>query len=462
VCDATERNSPGQGWQQLYLDPDNHFTAFPGAVTRWVTELSWDQSYQEEKMMQKRRWIRLLFFGLGIILLLAGISLVLRRYPINDSVVAVGLTTTAGKNQSAATVTPENPGSQPMTWATNDALLLSELETSAPTKAAWILEGTRLAPIRAITATAQALSQALLPMSTGVPYSEYPGIPQRQAGMGIIVEGVKTPYYYLNVTTFNSWIKKETDRYILVMAGQDYGNELHPVNEVLVEERSLGGNHALIDNLSNSYPLPIQNPADSPIYIVDAVGEKVFLRGKSGSAFAFNVATRKFVSVDRPLPLERSVGQGMIVEDGQVPFIRPSYYGWSRWFIQRGDQTITVYAGADIEDRMKDLGGIYNKPLFAVVISRGEPTANDSVDFYPVPAPPGGSEIDRIGIPRMLAVEGDQVLFSGVYGYGVFDLSTRSYLSYARSYPGFDFGPFFDDDLPATPTPAAISSPATP
>ena len=241
---------------------------------------------------------------------------------------------------------------------------------------------------------------------------------QRPAGAGRLIR--ESDFTVAPEVSFGNWIVKTADSYQVFMAG--YNVLKHDYN-MIIQERTLDGFHLLFPHRDISYyPLPIQG---QDFTIVDVVGETLLLRTTGGSIFAFDAASRQYVSPDPYQPIRRAIGGGTLVEDGAVPFTRPGYTGWSRWSTRQPDgQTLTVYAGADQFDGKKINSG---KLALAVVTSQGEPGANDTVQFYQPNFENVKYELDD-GLFDIFDVSGSQILLQSHKNALVFDLSSRNFI----------------------------------
>ncbi len=262
---------------------------------------------------------------------------------------------------------------------------------------------------------------------------------QRPAGAGRIIEGMSGQDLQMTFISTNAWIERTADKYILVWAGFRRYPEVEGLKQgaVIVEWLSLS-------SLSTYQRLPGGGMFVTPtqagaVVIVDAVGEELTLRAIDGTTFYFNVASQEYVSHKPTLPAQRQAGNGIVIENGTVPFSPPGLRFLSQWARQNGDQRLTVFVG--VEGGNNREWGV-GQGVLAIVSSTGQPTATDKPALYYSP--------ETHGPLRVFEVVDDQLILVGAFGStAVFDLNTQRFLT--RSEMKLPRAPLFDDGTSSLP-----------
>lgn len=372
----------------------------------------------------------------------------------------------------------ENPATSAATTATVTALTHAQAIATAQAfvtrdEATWIAIA-KFAPDKATQAAIAKATSAVLPTSTWfdkmateesllttspTPWPRSPGIPfiQRPAGAGrLILPGMRICGYLAHCVPEDFWVEKTKDKFVAVYAGGQVNDAAHSFDALVV---------VYWLSLSNHEPIPGGGRFLAPIpahrlAIVDAVGEQLTLRTDDGTLLFFDVPSQQYISIPVPQITARAQHQaeaGSIIENSDTPFTRPGFSAVNRWSGKNGKGQITVFAGMEGGNNKDFFAG---KGMLAVVTSKGQPTAADTLQVYYPPEPAHGALwiFDVKGNLVALVGQGGDKLF--------FDLATRQYID------GLDMekikaftAPLFDESMPianATPQPVTPFTPPMP
>jgi len=203
------------------------------------------------------------------------------------------------------------------------------------------------------------------------------------------------------------------------------------------------------------FPVPV--PAQE-VMIVDVMGEQLLLRTNDGTLLVFDVPSQQYISIP-PTQLtargQREANGGTVVENSDLPFIRPGFRALNRWSGKTAQGRITVFAGTDrgSSDNLN-----LSKGVLAVVTSKGEPGAADLPQlYYP---PQAQSALWIFDVKGNLVVLRSQR--GGTY---FFDLATRQFFSQFDERVNVFTAPLFDPTMlisQATPAPVTPFIPPAP
>jgi hypothetical protein len=161
------------------------------------------------------------------------------------------------------------------------------------------------------------------------------------------------------------------------------------------------------------YYLPV---ADGPARIVDAAGARLTVVTQGGMGYYFNVMTREIIAIPG-VPLERVVGEGIIVESGAVPFSAPEYTFENQWYVERQGKRVTVLAGARTGP-----GNQKQAVLFMAVTPPGKQLEFGDGTVYVVVGP----DWVRLQSIRVVEAEGNRLILAAPGAFEiVFDTATR-------------------------------------
>jgi hypothetical protein len=170
----------------------------------------------------------------------------------------------------------------------------------------------------------------------------------RPSGDGVILE---TNFSPLNsdYRVKNQWYANFGDKFTIVFAG---GQQIETADrDKLLDDLSWPG--VLVVNVTDSDGKILANeggkywtPVNAgPIRIVDAIGSKLTVVAKNGTAFVFDVSTRQFLSTEANVPIHRVAGAGNIIESGNTPF-HVEGYDFENYWTETGTSIVTVMAGS--------------------------------------------------------------------------------------------------------------------
>ncbi len=302
-------------------------------------------------------------------------------------------------------------------------------------------------------ATDEALDKMLTTSPTPGPTLPPTLFLQRLAGVGrLIISPVATCGYNLKCNPENFWMEKTKDKFITVYAGHTVHSNGSLEAQLSIEWQPLSNPDALpIGGGTFRVPIPAQD-----VMIVDVIGEQLLLRTDDGTFLVFDVPSQQFISVPASQLTAWSQHQasgGMMVEKGDAPFTRPGFSAANWWSRTNGLGRITVFAGVEDVSR----GNVpWGTGVLAVVMSKGEPTAADTLQVYSLPDP-------VFGALRLFDVKGNQVAVTDEGGGEYFfDLTTRQFFSQFDERANIFTAPLFDPNLPisqATPAPVTPFAP---
>jgi|GEM_PF-1849088 len=310
-------------------------------------------------------------------------------------------------------------------------------------------------------ATGEALDKMLTTSPTPGPTEPPTLFFQRPAGAGrLVIPMVQTCGYSLKCIPQDFWVEKTKDKFITVYAGHHINADGSTEAELHIEWNPVSDPDSFPTG-GGTFRVPI--PAQD-VRIVDAIGEQLLLRTNDGTLLAFDVPSQQYISVPPPeltARMRHPVNGGLVVENNNVPFVRPGFSTLNRWSVKNAKGQLTVFGGA--EGRSPENFNL-GKGVLAVVTSKGEPTAADTPQIY---SPTGMEPPGPRGVLWIFDVKGNLVALMDHYGSAFFfDLTTRQFISRLDEMPNRVFGaPLFDPNLPisqATPqpvTPFALGAP---
>lgn len=238
---------------------------------------------------------------------------------------------------------------------------------------------------------------------------------QRPAGEGIIIE-TNFSRLHSNYRIENQWVAKADGKLMMVYAGgrqKEPGERTpddlalwHGVLVVTVADAQ----GKILPAEGGEYPTPSNV---GPVRIGDVKGNDIILATREGTTFVFDIATRQYISTHTNLPASRTLGQGKIVESGNIPYQVEGYEFVNYYQNQEG--TMTLIAG---EMQAEPEQGI----LVVVLAPKGN-TGEASEETAYQPTFQGGALriVDTDGKTFTLVTE-DGLIF-------VFDVSARQFTS---------------------------------
>jgi hypothetical protein len=359
----------------------------------------------------------------------------------SSSVFALSFPGSVASPTAAITATPWNLGDA------QDATLGAEIAESAPEKATGLAleRATRDAPVTPVTET-------IFDLLTRQP-TPYPAkaalLLQREAGNGRILENLLLGSCGGGCGITNIWIKQTNEDLVYVEAEAQFNIITNPRRAILFVQSYSRADGTLTHGAGFRTPIA----ADS-FMIVDAVGDQLLLRTQNGTPLVFDVAAQQYISpTAASVGLQRSLAQGMVVENGDAPFSQPGFHAWNRWSGSFNGQQMTLYAGG--QDVAGGQAGEQTGRI-ALVASSGAPTAADTPQFFDVP------NFRRRA--RVFDVKSNLVALVSAGEWAVFDLQARRFVPpddpSVKVFLAPD--PFASLPTPLPPTPPGTLQPLQP